>query len=379
MARKFGSVVSREFVNGWSARLKIGPKRGFWKWSRRKSARIFVMNRDIVVVRDQLNRPLRDLRLSLTDRCNFRCRYCMPVEVFGPGYQFLPREQILTFGELVQIVRAGVEVGVRKVRLTGGEPLLRRGVEDLVAMIASVPGVEDLAMTTNGVLLNHHAAGLAAAGLTRVTVSLDALDDAIFAKMNGVGARIERVLLGIESAIEHGLPVKINMVVQRGVNEGEILPMIRWSRERGITLRFIEYMDVGESNGWNLTEVVPAQEIVEMIQSEFPASPAKAGYPGEVAKRWEFHDGSGEFGVIASVTRPFCGDCSRLRISAEGKAYTCLFAAEGTDVRAIVRGEVEGVGVVDFLQGLWGRRGDRYSEERGRVGKKKAEMSYLGG
>lgn len=330
-------------------------------------------------MQDQLNRPLRDLRLSLTDRCNFRCRYCMPVEVFGPGYQFLPREEILTFGELVAITRAGVELGVKKIRLTGGEPLLRRGVEDLVAMIASVPGIEDLAMTTNGILLNHHAAGLAAAGLNRVTVSLDALDEEVFSKMNGVGARVERVLLGIESALQNGLPVKINMVVQRGVNEEEILPMIRWCRERSITLRFIEYMDVGESNGWNLAEVVPAREIVEMIQSEFPASPAKALYPGEVAKRWEFQDGRGEFGVISSVTKPFCGDCSRLRISAEGKAYTCLFAAEGADVRAVVRGEVEGVGILDFLRGLWGGRNDRYSEERGLVEKKKAEMSYLGG
>jgi len=303
----------------------------------------------------------------------------MPVEVFGPGYQFLPREQILTFRELVEIVRAGVELGVKKVRLTGGEPLLRRGVEDLVAMIASVPGVDDLAMTTNGILLNHHASGLAAAGLNRVTVSLDALDEEIFSKMNGVGARIDRVLLGIESALQNGLPVKINMVVQRGVNEGEILPMVRWCRERKITLRFIEYMDVGESNGWNLAEVVSAEEIVEMIRSEFPAWPAKASYPGEVAKRWEFQDGSGEFGVISSVTKPFCGDCSRLRISAEGKAFTCLFAAEGADVRAVLRGEVEGVGVGEFFQGLWGRREDRYSEERGLVEKKKAEMSYLGG
>ena len=330
-------------------------------------------------MRDQLNRPLRDLRLSLTDRCNFRCRYCMPVEVFGPGYQFLPREQILTFGELVEIVRAGVELGVKKVRLTGGEPLLRRGVEDLVAMIASVPGVEDLAMTTNGILLSHHAAGLRAAGLNRVTVSLDALDEEIFSKMNGVGARIERVLLGIESALRNGLPVKINMVVQQGVNEGEILPMVRWCRERGVTLRLIEYMDVGESNGWNLTEVVSAEEIVGVIQSEFPVSRVEASYPGEVAKRWAFQDGSGEFGVISSVTKPFCGDCSRLRISAEGKAYTCLFAADGVDVRAVVRGEVEGVTLRDLIQSLWGRRKDRYSEERGLVDTKKAEMSYLGG
>ncbi len=328
---------------------------------------------------DTLHRPLRDLRLSLTDRCNFRCRYCMPVEVFGPGYQFLPREEILTFDELVRTVRASVELGVKKIRLTGGEPLMRRGVKDLVTMISAVPGVEDLAITTNGILLNHQAEGLAAAGLDRVTVSLDALDEEIFARMNGVGAKVDRVLLGIKTARLHGLPVKVNMVVQRGVNEQEILPMIRWTRENGVTLRFIEYMDVGASNGWKMEEVVTAKEIVEIVTSEFPAKPVAATYPGEVAKRWTFADGEGEFGVISSVTQPFCGDCSRLRISAEGKAFTCLFASEGADLRAALRNADDDVEVLDFLRGLWGARKDRYSEERGLISRTKAEMSYLGG
>ncbi|MDB4653235.1 GTP 3',8-cyclase MoaA, partial [Akkermansiaceae bacterium] len=241
---------------------------------------------------DRLQRPLRDLRLSLTDRCNFRCRYCMPIEVFGPGYRFLPRQEILNFDELVRTVRASIELGVSKVRLTGGEPLLRRGVEDLVAMIAAIPGVEDLAMTTNGILLNHHAEGLVAAGLDRVTVSLDALDEETFAKMNGVGAKLERVLLGIQSAQEVGLPVKINMVVQRGVNEQEIVPMIRWSHDAGVTMRFIEFMDVGETNGWDTRQVVTAREILEIVNEQFPVEEVPAAYPGEVAKRWRFLDGA---------------------------------------------------------------------------------------
>ena len=296
---------------------------------------------------DQLERPLRDLRLSLTDRCNFRCRYCMPVEVFGPGYQFLPREQILSFGEMVRTVRAGVELGVSKVRLTGGEPLLRRGVVDLVAMIAALPGVADLAMTTNGILLNHHAEALANAGLNRVTVSLDALDEDIFAKMNGVGVKVERVLLGIESAQRAGLPVKVNMVVQRGVNDGEIIPMMRWCREAGVILRFIEFMDVGETNGWETSQVMTAQEILEKVMEVFPAEATPASYSGEVAKRWTFKDRGGEFGIISSVSQPFCGDCSRLRAS---------------EVRALKKGRASGwraectKGVSGFLRG---RRGSR--------------------
>ncbi len=328
---------------------------------------------------DRLKRPLRDLRLSLTDRCNFRCRYCMPIEVFGPGHEFLPRNEILNFDELVRTVRAGVKLGVTKVRLTGGEPLLRRGVEDLVAMIAAVPGVEDLAMTTNGILLSHHAKGLAAAGIDRVTVSLDALDEETFAKMNGVGAKLDRVLLGIKSARDAGLPVKVNMVVQRGVNEQEIVPMIRWSHDAGVTLRFIEFMDVGETNGWDTRQVVTAREILEIVTRLFRVEEVSPAYPGEVAKRWRFLDGAGEFGLISSVSQPFCCDCSRLRVSAEGKAFTCLFAGEGVDLRGCLRSVESDEEVAEFIRGLWVKRKDRYSEERGEVDQPKAEMSYLGG
>lgn len=303
----------------------------------------------------------------------------MPVEVFGPGYQFLPREEILTFGELVRTVRAGVELGVSKVRLTGGEPLMRRGVEDLVAMIAAVPGVEDLAMTTNGILLNHHAGGLAAAGLSRVTVSLDALNEEVFTQMNGVGAKLERVLRGIETARECGLAVKVNMVVQRGVNESEIVPMVRWGRENKIIVRFIEYMDVGETNGWETSQVVTAQEILNQITKEFPATSAPEAYRGEVARRWVFDDGAGEFGIISSVSQPFCGDCSRLRVSAEGRLFTCLFASQGADLRSCLRKAGCDKEVAEFIRGLWAVRTDRYSEERGESVQVKAEMSYLGG
>jgi len=331
------------------------------------------------ILRDKRERPMRDLRLSLTDRCNFRCRYCMPVEAFGPQHQFLPKDEILSFDELVRVVRAGVALGIQKVRLTGGEPLLRRGVADLVAMIASVSGVEDIAMTTNGILLNHHASRLAAAGLHRVTVSLDALDENVFAQMNGVGAKVQRVLLGIDSAIEQGMVVKVNMVVQKGVNDGEIIPMMRWAREKRVALRFIEYMDVGESNGWSHQHVVSAEEIVNLVGEQFAIERMDASYPGEVAKKWKFLDGDGEFGVISSVTHPFCGDCSRIRVSAEGKLFTCLFGSHGADLRAVLR-DPNGGDPEQFLRTVWQARTDRYSEERGKslLGKK-AEMSYLGG
>lgn len=333
----------------------------------------------VTLTQDTLGRSLRDLRISLTDRCNFRCRYCMPVEVFGPGYQFLPRDEILTFGEIVRIVKASVSLGARKVRLTGGEPLLRRGASDLIALIAAVEGVVDLALTTNGILLSHHAERLRLAGLDRVTVSLDALDPEVFSQMNGVGAKVDRVLAGIHSAQIYGLPVKVNMVVQRGVNEHEILPMIHWAREEKITLRFIEYMDVGESNGWNLSEVFSSREIIDLIQSEYPCEEVEPAYRGEVAKRWRFLDGEGEFGVISSVTQPFCGDCSRLRISAQGKSYHCLFSGKGQDVREILRSGGSDEDLTLFLAGGWKKRADRYSEERGKIEAEKAEMSYLGG
>ncbi|MEM9081778.1 MAG: GTP 3',8-cyclase MoaA, partial [Verrucomicrobiota bacterium] len=324
-------------------------------------------------MRDGLGRSLRDLRISVTDRCNFRCRYCMPVEIFGPNYQFLERSEILSFEEIVRVVQAGVELGVRKVRLTGGEPLLRRGVEDLVGLLAAVEGVEDLALTTNGVLLAHHAEGLALAGLNRVTVSLDALDGEVFGKMNGVGAKVERVLAGVAAAQVHGLPVKVNVVVQRGVNESEILPMVKWGREWGVTVRFIEYMDVGETNGWKMDDVVSGKEIVERVGEEFAVERVMPSYAGEVAQRWKFADG-GEFGVITSVTEPFCGGCTRARVSAEGRVFTCLFAGEGTDLRETLREGGSQEELVEVLGGIWGGRRDRYSEERGEVEKVKAEM-----
>ena len=322
---------------------------------------------------------MRDLRISVTDRCNFRCRYCMPVEVFGPGYQFLDRKEVLTFEEIVRVTRAAVSLGVKKVRLTGGEPLLRRGVEDLVALLAAIEGVEDLALTTNGVLLARHAEALKGAGLNRVTVSLDAIDSEIFAKMNGVGAKVDRVLAGVQAALAQGLSVKVNAVIQRGVNEQEILPLLRWGREAGVTVRFIEYMDVGETNGWKLGEVVPAEEIVEIARKEFGVEPVKASYRGEVAVRWNFTDGKGEFGTISSVSKPFCGDCTRLRLSAEGKLFTCLFAGKGQEVKENLRAGATDEELKGLLMTNWQARKDRYSEERGEVTVQKAEMSYLGG
>lgn len=330
-------------------------------------------------ITDQLQRPVRDLRISVTDRCNFRCRYCMPAEVFGPGYAFLPRDEILSFEEIVRLVRVVVPLGVRKVRLTGGEPLLRRGVEDLVGMLSAIEGVEDLAMTTNGVLLAHHAEGLQLAGLKRVTVSLDALDGRVFSEMNGVGAKVERVLTGIENARVFGLGVKVNAVVRRGVNEGEILPLVRWGRERGVTVRFIEYMDVGETNGWKMEHVVPAREIRERIAAEYPLREVPPRQPGEVARRYAFRDGRGEIGVISSVTEPFCRGCTRLRVSAEGQLFSCLFASEGHDLRRLLR---EGTGddeIRGVLRRVWRDRDDRYSELRGDRDRQKVEMSYLGG
>lgn len=327
---------------------------------------------------DRLGRGLRDLRISVTDRCNFRCRYCMPMEVFGPGYQFLPHGDLLTFEEIVRLVGLLVPLGIEKIRLTGGEPLLRRGLADLVAMLAAVEGVKDLAITTNGVLLAHHAEELARAGLNRVTVSLDALDPVIFAQMNGVGAKVDRVLAGIRAAQEAGLPVKLNSVVQRGVNEGEILALARWAKSSGVDLRYIEYMDVGESNGWKLGEVVTGAEILEILQSEFPLAPRDPAYRGEVAAHWSHADGVGEIGLIRSVSQPFCSDCQRLRLSADGKIFTCLFARDGHDLRTILRGASPEM-VAETVRSIWQARDDRYSEERGQAMRPKAEMSYLGG
>ena len=330
---------------------------------------------------DSLGRPLHDLRISVTDRCNFRCVYCMPKEIYGKGYQFLPKEQLLTFEELGRLVRIFASLGVRKVRLTGGEPLMRRGLEHLVADLATIPDL-DLTLTTNGSLLAQQAAALKAAGLTRVTVSLDSLDDAVFKCMNDVEFPVARVLEGIEAAKAAGLaPVKVNMVVRRGLNEDSIVPMARYFRERGDILRFIEYMDVGHTNGWKLDDVVPAREIVRRIDAELPLEPADPNYRGEVAERWRYRDGSGEIGVIASVTQPFCADCTRARLSAEGGLYTCLFATAGHDLRALLRGGGTDEQLRDAIDAVWHARADRYSDLRTAetAGLHKIEMSFIGG
>jgi len=317
-------------------------------------------------LRDALGRPLRDLRISVTDRCNFRCRYCMPREVFGPGFAFLPREALLTFEEIERIARAFVRLGVRKIRLTGGEPLLRRDLEQLVARLAAIEGVEDLAMTTNGFLLSEaKARALRAAGLRRVTVSLDALDSETFGAMNGVGVAPARILAAVEHARVAGLtPVKVNAVVQRGQNEGAAEALAEHFRGTGVVVRFIEYMDVGTTNGWRMDDVVPADEILARIDQRWPLDPVPAGDPAEVARRYRYRDGQGEIGVIASVTHPFCGACSRARLSPEGELFTCLFGAHGVSLRDLLRGGADDRALMDRIARVWHGRRDRYSEER---------------
>lgn len=333
----------------------------------------------LLPVADRLGRGLRDLRISVTDRCNFRCHYCMPAEIFGPGYAFLPKDELLRFEEIERLVRILVPLGVEKVRLTGGEPLLRRGLADLVSMLASIRGIEDIAMTTNGIFLSHHAEALALAGLNRVTVSLDALDAEVFARMNGMGAKVERVLAGISAAQAFGLPVKVNTVIQRGVNESEILPLARWAKQAGVALRFIEYMDVGETNGWRMDQVVSGDEILNILAGEFALERREAAYRGEVAVHWRHADHSQEIGLIRSVSKPFCRDCQRLRVSADGKIFTCLFAAHGFDLKGMLRGNITDGALRETVRNVWQSRVDRYSEERGGVVRAKAEMSYLGG
>jgi cyclic pyranopterin phosphate synthase len=328
-----------------------------------------------------MGRPLRDLRVSVTDRCNFRCGYCMPREVFGDAYEFLPRRQILTFEEIERAVRVFVRCGVRKVRLTGGEPLLRQDLPDLVRMLRGIPDL-DLALTTNGSLLPQQAQALADAGLRRVTVSLDSLDDEVFRSMNDVRFSVARVLEGIEAAAAAGLhPIKVNAVVRRGLNDHTVLGLARHFKGSGHVLRFIEYMDVGTTNGWRLNEVVAGQEIIEKINAEIPLEPMESAYRGEVARRWRFTDGEGEIGVITSVTRPFCGDCTRARLSAEGKLYTCLFAGAGTDLKEVLRSGAGDEAIVALVEKIWRARQDRYSERRTdeTAGLDRIEMSYIGG
>ena len=330
---------------------------------------------------DRLNRPLRDLRISVTDRCNFRCVYCMPKEVFGKDYQFLERKALLTFEEITRLARIFRTNGIEKIRLTGGEPLIRRNIEQLIAMLAAIPEL-DLTLTTNGSSLVKKAQALKAAGLKRITISLDSLDDAVFMRMNDVDFPVAKVIEGIDAAAAAGLlPIKINMVVKRGENEDSILPMARFFKERGHILRFIEYMDVGHTNGWRMDDVVTAREIVSMISKEMPLEPADANYTGEVAERWRYKDGSGEIGVIASVTQAFCRDCTRARISTEGKLYTCLFATSGHDLRALLRGGASDEELHAAIGAVWTKRADRYSEIRSEktVKLEKIEMSYIGG
>lgn len=333
-------------------------------------------------LRDTLNRPLHDLRISVTDRCNFRCTYCMPSEIFGKDYQFLPQADLLSFEEIERLARIFVGLGVTKLRLTGGEPLMRRDLETLIGKLAAIPGVEDLAMTTNGSFPLTRIASLRDAGLGRMSVSLDALDDETFMRMNDVDFPVARVLEWIEASAAAGLgPVKVNMVVQRGVNEHAILPMARYFKEHGHILRLIEYMDVGASNGWRLDDVVSAREIRDRIHAELPIEPLQPNYRGEVAQRYRYVDGGGELGIIASVSQPFCGDCSRARLSADGKLFTCLFAIGGANLRDRLRQGATDAELAEAVAAVWRKRSDRYSELRSAATQDlpKVEMSYIGG
>ncbi len=331
---------------------------------------------------DTLSRPLRALRISVTDRCNFRCPYCMPREVFGADYPFTDRQEILRFEELERLVAIFVVLGVRKVRLTGGEPLLRKGIADLVRRIARIPGVDDLALTTNGTLLTELSEPLKEAGLQRLTVSLDSLDPVRFRTLSDSEIPLSRVLSGLEAARSAGFgPIKLNCVLQRGINDDEILSLADFAREDGHTLRFIEFMDVGTQNGWKLDAVVPADEVLATISGRWDIEPVEEPSAGRVAERWRFRDGRGEFGVIASVTKAFCGGCDRARLSAEGSLYTCLFAGSGLDLKTALRSGASDMDIGAIVAATWKRREDRYSELRGAetVPSRKVEMFHIGG
>lgn len=335
------------------------------------------------VTLDKLQRPLKDLRISVTDRCNFRCRYCMPEEIFGPDYSFLSNNKILSFDEIERITRIFVSLGVRKLRITGGEPLLRRGLSKLIERLNKIDGVEDIGLTTNGSLLKKFAPDLYKAGLSRVTVSLDSLEEERFFYLNGNRSKVQRVLEGIQAAAEVGMKIKINMVVQKGKNEQDILEMAQYFKENKHILRFIEYMDVGNYNGWDLKAVVSKQEIVDTIHQGMPLERIEANYAGEVATRYRYIGSDEEIGIISSVTDSFCSSCTRARISAEGKLYTCLFASKGNDLRELLRSEYNDEEITDIVRDIWNNREDRYSDERlSNTSKKrvpKIEMSHIGG
>ncbi|MED3578162.1 GTP 3',8-cyclase MoaA [Bacillus thuringiensis] len=335
------------------------------------------------VTLDKLQRPLKDLRISVTDRCNFRCRYCMPEEIFGPDYSFLSNDKILSFDEIERITRIFVSLGVRKLRITGGEPLLRRGLPKLIERLHKIDGVEDIGLTTNGSLLKKFAPDLYKAGLSRVTVSLDSLEEERFFYLNGNRSKVQRVLEGIQAAAEVGMKIKINMVVQKGKNEQDILQMAQYFKENKHILRFIEYMDVGNYNGWDLKEVVSKQEIVDTIHQVMPLERIEANYSGEVATRYRYIGSDEEIGIISSVTDSFCSSCTRARISAEGKSYTCLFASKGNDLRELLRSEHTDEDITDVVRDIWNNREDRYSDERLNHKNKntipKIEMSHIGG
>ncbi|MCM3744315.1 GTP 3',8-cyclase MoaA [Sporosarcina luteola] len=331
---------------------------------------------------DKLGRPIRDLRISVTDRCNFRCTYCMPKEIFGDDYVFLPKSELLSFEEMERFARLFASIGVKKLRLTGGEPLMRRGLPDLIAKLTKIEGIEDIGLTTNGVLLGQYAQDLYDAGLRRLNMSLDAMDPELFGKMNGRGIKPELILKNIDRAKDIGFAIKMNMVVQKGVNESEILPMAAYFKERGITLRFIEFMDVGNDNGWSFEKVVTKKEIYEMLRAEYEMEPAEEEYYGEVAKRYRYLDNGAEVGFITSVSESFCSTCTRARLSSDGKLYTCLFASSGFDLRELIRSGMSDEELLDAISGVWGRRTDRYSDERTEQtvkNRKKINMSYIGG
>lgn len=331
---------------------------------------------------DKFGRPIRDLRISVTDRCNFRCTYCMPKEIFGDDYVFLPKKELLSFEELERFARLFASLGVKKLRLTGGEPLMRRGLPDLIGKLTSIEGIEDIGLTTNGVLLGQYAQALYDAGLRRLNMSLDAMDPELFGKINGRGIKPELILKNIDRAREIGFTIKVNMVVQKGVNESEILPMAAYFKERGITLRFIEFMDVGNDNGWSFEKVVTKKEIYEMLRAEYEMEPAEEEYYGEVAKRYRYLDNGAEVGFITSVSESFCSTCTRARLSSDGKLYTCLFASEGFDLRELIRSGMSDEELLAAVTGVWERRADRYSDERTEQtvkNRKKIDMSYIGG